>query len=208
MKTTVVEFKKRSLLLLVTVLILCSSFISMVISPIKLGVESNHSTIQFTVPIANGITKVTGKFTEYEMDIDYDSINFTNSKISLIIRAESINTGILGRDEHLRTADFFDTETYPTITFMSSSITEGPNGTYVMEGDFSMHGITKKMEVPLTPTGKDGNYTLGFSSELSLSRTDFGVGDNFQHTSMDNFIGDEIAIEIYFWTKKWKEPQK
>lgn len=208
MKDLTITFTRFRVLISLGVIILFSSFVSILLGPIKLAVESNHSTIQFTVPISNGITKVTGKFTEYVMDIEYDSINFTNSKFNLDIKAASINTGIPDRDDHLRTADFFDVETYPNITFVSSSISEAPNEEYVLHGKFTMHGVSKDMSLPLIPTGKEGKYTLGFASQFTLHRTDFGVGNDFQHTSMDNFIGDEISVEIYFWTKKWKEPKK
>ncbi len=188
--------------------VILSSFSIYISETTRLNVESNHSTIQFYVPISNGITRISGKFTEYSMDIEYDSINFVNSKIAVVIKASSINTGIEGRDDHLRTADFLDTETYPEITFISETITANDDGSYQVEGNFSMHGITKKISMPLTITGKAGKYTVGFSSRLSLNRMDYGVGADFKHSSMENFIGEDIAVEINFWTKKWKEKKK
>jgi polyisoprenoid-binding protein YceI len=184
-----------------------TSFLSIDALDVRLAVEPNHSTILFSVPISNGMTRVTGKFKEYTMDIEYDSIQFTNSKILVNIKAASIDTGIDGRDDHLRTADFFDTETYPEISFVSTSITEIDSTHFLLLGDFTMHGVSKQIEVPLVLNGKDGKYTLGFSARLSLNRTDYGVGSDFKHSSMENFIGDEIGVEIDFWTKKWKAPK-
>lgn len=207
MKNPYLKLKSIRIFLLIGTLAVLSSFGALVFDFTRLNVESNHSTIQFYVPISNGITRMSGKFTDYSMDIAYDSINFTNSKILVNIKAESINTGIDGRDEHLRTADFFDTEAFPEITFLSTSIVENEEGSYLVDGDFTMRGITKNIQLPLTITGKDGKYTVGFSSRLVLNRMDYNIGSDFKHTSMDNFIGEEITIEIDFWTKKWKAPK-
>ena len=207
MKNPLLLFRSIRMLALAGLFVAASSFGVAIFNLTRLKVESNHSTIQFSVPISNGITRMTGKFTDYAMDIAYDSINFTNSKISVTIQAASINTGIDGRDEHLRTVDFFDTETFPEITFVSNAISANEDETYLVEGDFTMRGVTKPIELPLTITGKDGKYTVGFSSRLSLSRMDYNIGSGFKHTSMDNFIGEDIDIEIDFWTKKWKAPK-
>ncbi len=208
MKHLSIGTRTTSIFLILGLLIFVSSFGSYNNDDVRLNVESNHSTIQFYVPISNGITRISGKFTDYTMDIAYDSINFANSKISVIINSESINTGIAGRDEHLSTADFFDTEKFPEITFVSEPISANPSGNFTLVGNFTMHGISKRIEMPLTITGKEGKYTVGFSSRLSIDRTEYGVGSDFKHSSMDNFIGNMVAIEIDFWTKKWKEPKK
>ena len=207
MKNRFIQTKVLTVLGILGLLILLSSYGSFQNDDVRLKVESNHSTIQFYVPISNGITRISGKFTEYSMDIAYDSINFINSKISVVINSESVNTGITGRDEHLRTADFFDVEKYPEITFESTSITQTEEENYTMTGNFSMHGTTNEIEMPLTITGKEGKYTVGFSTRLSIDRTVYGVGSDFKHTSMENFIGNMVAIEIDFWTKKWKAPK-
>jgi polyisoprenoid-binding protein YceI len=171
----------------------------------KLTAETNHSTLMFSVPIAGGITRITGKFNDYSIDIDYVDDNWTKSKISAVIKAESIDTGIDGRDEHLRTADFFETASYPEITFTSERIERTDSG-YTAYGKFSMHGVTRTIEFPFVVTGEDGDHTIGISSRLSINRLDFGVGSDFKHTAVENFLGEEIAIEIDFWTKKRKEP--
>lgn len=171
-----------------------------------LAVEPNHSTIQFAIPISNGITRVTGKFTDFSIDLDYVEEDLTKSKLSATIKAASINTGIPDRDDHLRTADFFDVEKHPEITFVSDSIVKVAKG-YIAYGNFQMHGVTKAIELPLQLTGIDGKNTLGFSSRLSIKRSDYGLGVNFKHSSMENFLGDLIAVEIDFWTRKRKTSQ-
>jgi polyisoprenoid-binding protein YceI len=70
-----------------------------------------------------------------------------------------------------------------------------------------MHGVKKTIEFPLKITGKDGENTIGFSSRLTLNRVDYGVGSDFKHTSMDNFLSKDIHVEIDFWTKKKKKTE-
>ena len=168
-----------------------------------LTVEANHSTLQFSIPIANGLTRVTGKFTDYNIDLNLVDNDLSKSSISAIIQAKSINTGIEARDDHLRAADFFDVELYPEITFVSDAIIQqGSN--YRVEGVFAMHGVSKDMSFILEPKGSSGENTLGFSIRLSLNRIDYGVGTNFKHTTMENFLAEDIDVEIDFWTKKKK----
>lgn len=195
----------------ISVIFLClslffSSFTSDQSDTRPLTVESNHSTIQFVVPISNGITRITGKFNDYTIDIDYNDSNFTKSKISTTIKAESIDTGIDARDDHLRTSDFFDVEQFPEITFISEVITK-KGESFLVKGLFTMHGVTKTIEFPLIITGKDGENTIGFSTRLTLNRIDYGVGADFKHSSMENFLSEDIHIEIDFWTKKKKKTE-
>lgn len=197
--------KELSLLLIVSVSLF--SFIQNPIELQKLTAETNHSSLLFSVPIANGITRITGKYNDYSIDLDYVDKDFTKSVLNATIKSASIDTGIDGRDEHLRSADFFDTETYPEITFQSSRIIKSDAG-YTAVGDFTMHGITKELEIPFVITGVDGENTIGISARVSIDRTEYGVGNDFKHTSIENFISETIDVEIDFWTKRRKEPKK
>lgn len=171
-----------------------------------LTVEPNHSTVQFIVPISNGITRVTGKFNDYIIDIDYNETDFTKSKISVSIKAASIDTGIDARDDHLRTEDFFYIDKFPEITFTSKEIIK-KGESFLVKGLFTMHGVSKEIEFPLIITGKDGKNTIGFSTRLTLNRVDYGVGADFKHSSMENFLSEDIHVEIDFWTKKKKKTE-
>ncbi|MBT8256275.1 MAG: YceI family protein [Bacteroidia bacterium] len=172
----------------------------------KLAVESNHSSLLFSVPISNGITRITGKFNDYSITMMYDENDLSTTTIEAVIQVASIDTGIADRDQHLLSVDFFDATTYPTITFRSKTITPNEKG-FVATGDFTMRGITKELAIPFVTTGKDGKNTFGFTARLTLNRMDHGVGSGFKHDSMENFLGEEIGVEIDFWTKKWK-PRK
>lgn len=187
---------------MIRLLCLCIPFLAFsVLIEQKLTVESNHSTIQFSVPISNGLTRITGKFTDFSIQIDYVDGDITKSRIVSSINVESINTGIPARDEDLRTKEFFDIVLYPQITFQSDSIRK-VNEELVAYGEFKMHGMTKYIELPFRITGYDGEGVIGFTSRFKIKRSEFGVGTGFNHTTDDNFIGDEIDIEIDFWTKK------
>lgn len=169
----------------------------------KLRVEPNHSTIEFSIPISGGITRVTGKFMEFEILLDLVDSTLTKSTISATIKTASINTGIAGRDEHLRTADFFEVEKYPEITFVTTEIKKTKTG-FLAIGDFTMHGVTKKMEIPFVVTGVSGANTIGFSGTYNIKRSDYGVGTNWKHTADDKFLGDDVDITLFFWTRKVK----
>jgi len=168
----------------------------------NLVVEPNHSTIQFSVPISGGLTRITGKFTEFTIDIGLVDNDITKSQIRSSIKVNSINTGISARDEDLKTKTFFDAATFPEVTFVSERISKVKDG-FIAQGLFTMHGITKSIELPFSITGRKDDV-IGFASRYSIKRTDFDLGTSFKHTTEDNFIGNEIGIEIDFWTKKPK----
>lgn len=169
----------------------------------KLQVEPNHSTVGFSISIA-GFSEVTGKFTDFQILVDWDDTQMIAKGISAEIQATSINTGIPDRDTHLRTADFFEVEAYPTITFKSDSIQRINFSQFNAHGSFTMHGVTKKIVLPFTIVKQDGN-TIGFKCLTTINRLDYGVASDFKHTSMPGFLSEEIEIEIDFWTKKRKE---
>ena len=169
----------------------------------KLKVEPNHSTVGFRISIS-GFTAITGKFGDYKINMDWNGENITASTIDAEIQATSINTGIPDRDDHLRSADFFDVEKYPTITFKSDSIKQINHSEFIAFGKFTMHGISKNIELLFQIIKMDGN-TIGFKSRAEINRLDYGVGSSFNHDSMPDFLANIIQVEIDFWTKKRKE---
>lgn len=166
----------------------------------KREMEPNHSTIGFVVKIARGVTRVTGKFTDFALQMVYVDEDITKSSVSFIIQAKSIDTGIDQRDEHLRSADFFDVEKYPEITFNSTAIRK-TGDTYEVEGDFSMHGVTKHVVIPfeLTSAGKRPAVSIRWS----LNREDYDI--LYEHSLEKHFLSKDIAVEIDFWTRKSKD---
>jgi len=169
----------------------------------KLIAETNHSTVQFSVPISEGLTRITGKFNDFSIDVNLVDNDITKSRISAVIKVNSINTGMAGRDEDLKSKDFFDTQKFPEITFVSDRIEKKGND-FVAHGLFQMHGVEKMISLPFRITGQKGEDVIGFSSRYTLKRSEFGVGTEWKHTLDDKFIGDEIGVEIDFWTRRLK----
>ena len=172
-----------------------------------LQVEPNHSTVAFSVPIAGGITRVTGKFTAFKLEINFDEKNLTRSSVSASIQADSIQTGIEARDADLRGEQFFAVKDYPEITFESREIKKRGRQ-YVAIGPLNMRGMTKTVELPFVITAVQWDEkkrpVLGISVRYELNRLDFGVGAGWRHTSIPNFIGNSVTIEIHFWTRPGK----
>lgn len=167
-------------------------------------VEKNHCTIEFSIPIAGGLTKVTGKFTDFDITIMYDENELSRSTVTATIKAHSIDTGIDGRDKDLCKPVFFDVEKYPEITFKSTRILKRGEENIAV-GDLTMRGVVKEIELPFTVTKArlkpNDNSVLGISAQCKFNRQDFGVGSTFKHTMVDNLIGDEVTITIDLWTK-------
>jgi polyisoprenoid-binding protein YceI len=166
-------------------------------------IDTNHSTIGFSVSIMDGLSKVNGKFTDFSVTLSNDEKDITKSSVSVVIKAASINTGIAARDNHLRSADFFDVEKYPEITFQSQRIEKKGKQLFAV-GTFTMHGVSKEITLPFQITGvnKDAaskKMNLGYSARLVLNRRDFGI--NWRHPSVPNFVGDNVEIEINLITR-------
>ena len=172
-------------------------------SPRQYPIDANHSTVGFSVSIMNGLTKVTGKFTDFTVTLTNDEKDITKSSVNVVIKTASINTGITARDNHLRTADFFDAEKYPEITFQSSRI-EKKGKQLVAVGTFTMHGVSKELVLPFTVIGPNKNaagtrMNFGYAVHMTLNRRDFGI--NWQHNSVPNFVGDDVQIDLELITK-------
>jgi polyisoprenoid-binding protein YceI len=166
-------------------------------------IDMNHSTVGFSVPIMGGLSKVSGKFTDFSINLTNDEKDITKSSVNVVIKTASVNTGIEGRDKHLRTADFFDVEKFPEISFQSSRI-EKRGKQLIAHGTLTMHGVSKEIALPFTITGVDENAdktkkNVGYSASLVLNRRDYGI--NYEHKTVPNFVGDNITVEIDLITK-------
>jgi len=115
-------------------------------------IDTNHSTVGFSVSIMDGLSRVNGKFTDFTVTLTNDEKDITKSSVNVVIKAASINTGIPARDTHLRSADFFDAEKYPEITFQSKRIEKKGKQLFAL-GTFTMHGVTKEITLPLSDHG-------------------------------------------------------
>src|SRR3954470_16094531 len=108
--------------------------------------DAGHSIFEFSIGFA--FSHVKGRFTDPKGSIMYDPGNPENSSVTVVAPSKSLDTGWGNRDRHLKTSDFFDVEKYPTVMFQSTKLRR--NGAdWVMDGNFTMHGVTKAMTVPL-----------------------------------------------------------
>lgn len=169
----------------------------------KYDIDAAHSNIGFSIPIAGGLSNVRGKFNEFTVTIIYDDKDVTKSSVEATIKAASIDTGIERRDAHLRTADFFDVEKFPEITFKSSRI-EKKGKNFIAHGTFSMHGVSKEISIPFTVNGvtrdeKTGKTVLGATGRTSVNRREYGI--NFARPDNPAFLGDVIDIELNLITR-------
>lgn len=166
-------------------------------------IDNNHSTVGFSVPIFGGLSQVKGKFMDFAITLNNDEKDITKSSVSVVIKATSIDTGIEGRDRHLRNADFFDVEKFPEITFKSERIEKKGKG-FIAHGPLTMHGVTKQIALPFTVTGTHKNpanskFSVGYSAKTVLNRRDFGI--NYSRQDNPTFVGDNITVEIELVTR-------
>ena len=161
-------------------------------------IDPSHTSVGFTVRHLM-IYKVQGKFNEYTGTLIYDENDITKSSMHGTIQATSLDTGDEKRDRDLRGAQFLDVERFPNITFASTRV-ERKDGSYVLIGDLTMHGITKEVAIPFTITGRvahRGQTLLGFEAKLQIIRQDFGITYD---KLMDNgglVVGNTVDIELF-----------
>ena len=166
-------------------------------------IDNGHSTVGFSVPILGGLSQVKGKFTDFAITLNVDEKDITKSSVSVVIKATSVDTGIEGRDRHLRNADFFDVEKFPEITFTSERI-EKKGKQFIAHGPLTMHGVTKQIALPFTVTGMFKNpannkLSVGYSAKTVVNRRDFGI--NYARQDSPTFVGDNITVEIELVTR-------
>jgi polyisoprenoid-binding protein YceI len=153
--------------------------------------DKYHSLIGFR--IRHVVSKVEGRFKTFDGTITLDRGNPAASKVELTIQAASVDTAVEQRDNDLRSPNYFDVEKYPTITFRSTKVQPKGNDQYEVTGEFSMHGVTKTIQVPVKylGAGKMGKTEkAGFEVSLPLKREDYGIGKE------NPILGDEVEINI------------
>jgi len=163
-------------------------------------IDPVHSVVEFKVKHMM-ISNVKGNFTKFSGTLTYDEARPENSSAQAVIEVASIDTRDAQRDAHLKTAEFLDAEKYPTITFQSTSVKAAGTGRGVVEGDLTIHGVTRKVvlnvEGPTEP-GKDpwGNTRVGANATTKISRKDFGLTWNAALETGGVLVGDEVTITL------------
>ena len=163
------------------------------------NLDPAHSSIQFTVRHMV-ISKVRGAFEKWNGVIDFDQDSPEASRVSVRIDASSIDTHEPKRDEHLRSADFFDVANHPEIAFESTRIEKRKGDRYRVVGDLTIHGTTREVELDaeFLGTGVDpwGGQRIGFQGKAALSRKEFGLTWNQVLETGGLLVGDEIEIAL------------
>jgi len=166
--------------------------------PARWNVDPDHSAIEFRVSHMV-VSKTTGRFMDYAGFIEMDAEAGTVKAIEATIKTGSVNTHHEKRDAHLRNADFFDVEHYPTMTFKLKSQKKTADG-YTAVGDLTLRGVTKEVMLVGHFNGatKDpwGNIRAGFNAEGKLNRKDFGMVWNKSLDSGGLVVGDEVQIRL------------
>jgi polyisoprenoid-binding protein YceI len=170
-------------------------------------VDKTHSEVSFQIRHLMG--KVRGYFTDFSGTINADAAKPEASTVEFAIKATSISTASEDRDKHLRSADFFDAEKLPEISFKSTKIKLLGKDRYQVTGDFTLHGVTKPLTLPVTFLGsaKDpwGNERASFETTATLNRKDYGMVWNKALDAGGLLLGEEVAISISLETIKKKE---
>lgn len=161
-------------------------------------IDTAHASIGFSVKHMM-ISTTTGVFKDFAGTIAFDPADLSSSKVDVTIQAKSIDTHQEKRDEHLRNADFFDVEKFPTITFVSKSL-GGTNGAYALVGDLTMKGVTKEVTIPITIVGPVkgamGGNVIGLSGQFILNRQDYGVTYNKTLDAGGLAVGNDVTVNV------------
>jgi polyisoprenoid-binding protein YceI len=164
------------------------------------NIDPAHSSAEFKVKHMM-ISHVKGHFAKVTGTLTLDEANLANSRAEALIEAGSLETRDAQRDAHLKSADFFDVEKFPTLSFASTRISLVRDGELAIEGDLTIRGVSRKVvfsaEGP-TPPAKDpwGNTRVGVSATTKISRKDFGLNWNAALESGGFLVGDEVTITL------------
>ena len=166
-------------------------------APVVYKVDPDHSGVGFT--IRHFVSNVSGRFKDFDGVIKFDKENPAASSVSFTVQAKSIDTDNDDRDNHLRTADFFDAEKFPAWTFTSTSVKAVDADTLEVTGDMTIKGVTRKMTIPVdvlgsvkTPRGEKA----GFETAFKLDRKEYGIAWNRALEAGGAVLGDEVKVLI------------
>ena len=162
------------------------------------AIDPAHSEASFSV--RHLITKVRGRFADFAGTIAFDEAAPANSTVNVTIQTASIDTNQKDRDAHLRSADFFDVEKFPTISFVSTGLTARGGDAYDVTGDFTIRDVTRRITLPVDFLGKAtdpwGNERIAFEAEYTLNRKDYGLNWNAALETGGFLVGDDVKITL------------
>ena len=157
--------------------------------------DDPHSQLGFTVTHL-GVSDISGTFNDFDVTVQSSKPDFSDAQFELSAKAASIDTRVEARNNHLKSADFFDVEKYPTLNFKSTSIKKAGKNKFKLTGDLTIHGVTKPVTMDLVYRGTVENpmskkQTAGFQLTGTIKRSQFGIGDKFPAP----MISDDVRIK-------------
>lgn len=163
----------------------------------KWAIDPTHSEVQFKVKHLV-ISTVTGTFKTFSGGVSFDGDKFENAKINFTIDPASIDTNQEQRDAHLKSADFFETEKYPSITFESTSVKHAKGDLYKVAGNLTIKGVTKAVEIEAehggTAVDPYGNTKMGFEVTGTVKRKEFGLTWSAVTEAGSVVVGEDIKL--------------
>ena len=163
------------------------------------SIDPSHSRFGFSTRHAM-VTRVRGAFNEVEGHAHLDTENWDNSVVEIRLKVRSVDTRNSQRDQHLRSADFFDAENYPEIVFRSTGVDEVDESQFIISGDLVIRGITRPVTIPMELLGIDTDHTGGLRAGLEggrrIDRKDWGVSWNTPLDSGGVLVSDKISLEF------------
>lgn len=178
-------------------LVLSASFAAA--APSNWTIDGVHTDVSFEVK--HMFSKVRGVFREFSGTIVFDAENASKISVDASVNAASVDTGNEKRDGHLRSADFFETEKFPTITFKSKKVEAAGKNKYKVTGDFTMHGVTKSVVFDAEFLGANEKKG-GFSARTTINRKDYGIVWNRALDTGGFVLGDDVDIVLNLQVNK------
>ncbi len=163
------------------------------------AIDPSHTDVRFAVRHMM-IATVRGSFPEVQGMVRLNEANPSASSVSVNVNIASVNTRDAQRDAHLRSADFFDADRFPEMTFRSRRLDGTPDRPFTLVGDLTIRGVTREIALDVVPEGRAidpwGNERFGFSAAGSISRADFGLTWNKLLETGGVAVGDEVKISL------------
>ena len=175
----------------------------------KWVLDATHSEVQFKVKHLV-ISTVTGSFKQFEGEAETTGDSFEGAKVRFSAKIDSIDTNQEQRDEHLKSADFFDAATYPEMTFVSTSLTKEGEGEYKLIGDLTLHGVTKSVTLDVEYGGQAGDFygntKAGFDVTGKINRKDFGLSWSGVTEAGSIVVSEDVKLMASVQFAKQAEP--
>ena len=163
----------------------------------KWSVDPMHSSVNFNIKHM-GISFVQGRFDKFEGTVSTPGANLDNAQFNFSVNTESINTGVEMRDKHLKSADFFEAEKFPTMKFESTSLVKGKNNSYTLKGKLTIKDVTKEVSIPVTFGGvaknQQGKEVAGLQAKFTVNRLDY----NIKYDPTGAGVAKDVEVNTYF----------